>query len=63
MALKINNTFSIGQIVYFVTDSDQLDRLIVYIKVTPNGVLYGISSFEEEIECYEIELSDTKRYG
>lgn len=58
MILKTNISFEIGQQVYVLTDPDQLPRQVVYIKVTPNGVLYGISSLGEEFECYEIELTE-----
>lgn len=62
MPLKINNKYNIGQTVYIITDPDQLERIIVGIKITPLGQIYLLGTLEGELEVYEIEISETKRY-
>lgn len=61
MAMKINNEFSIGQKVYLVADAEQLERMVVYIVVTPIGLLYGVSVNGDTDDYYSLELSDTKQ--
>jgi len=62
MPLKINNKYNIGQTVYICTDPEQLERLIIGIKITPLGHIYILGTLDGEIEVFEIEISETKRY-
>jgi len=58
--VNIKNKYNVGDIVYLVSDSEQRKCQIVRIIVTPLGIMYEISSDFDVVECYEIELSETK---
>lgn len=59
--LRINNKFNLGDMVYILSDADQNEYQIIYILVTPIGLIYGVSKGGEVVDCYEIELSATKK--
>jgi hypothetical protein len=61
--MKINNIFSIGQIVYVIYDQEQEERMVVHIKVTSSGILYGVRILDVDdiLDFYDIELSDSKK--
>lgn len=61
MALTIKNKYGIGQMVYLVHDPDQVQRMIIYIQVNPNGLLYALSLNGEESFHFEIEISETPK--
>lgn len=53
--------FVIGQIVYMVTDPEQLPRIVCAIKMLPDGcVKYQLAYDFEKAWCYDFEISDTK---
>lgn len=53
--------FSIGQIIYHVTDEMQEPRLITGIIHRPNNVITYMIGFKDgENECYDVELSNEK---
>lgn len=61
--IKVQNKYSIGQMVYLVSDPDQLERQVIYIVVSSAGLMYGVRvGVEDPLECYDIELSETKNY-
>lgn len=55
--MVINNAFEFGQIVYLTTDPDQRRRVVVELKVSPNGVLYRLSCGTTDSDHYECEIS------
>jgi len=58
--MTINNRFSIGDFVYLKTDTDQLKRIIVGIKITPGSLVYFLEQGLDSSEHYEFELSEEK---
>lgn len=54
--------YHIGEIVYLISDSDQLPRIITGIMFRPHGFCYYISCATEETRHYEIEVSHEKTY-
>lgn len=58
--MKIDTKFNLGQIVYLVTDTEQLKRIVVCIEVMGGGghVLYGLSQGTTYTRHYESEISD-----
>lgn len=61
MALKIDNKFKVGQLVFLIADNDQLERQVIGIVVTPLGLMYVLTcNGEGTTEHYEIEISETK---
>jgi hypothetical protein len=56
--MVIDNKFSIGQIVYLVTDSEQLKRIVSRIIVTPTGLVYELNSGVVQSSHYDFEISD-----
>lgn len=59
--IKFKSKFSIGQKVWLITDPEQLDRMIIAIRVDLNGPQYelGFSDSEPTIHFAE-EISATK---
>jgi hypothetical protein len=62
--MKINNEFSIGDVVYLKTDTDQKPRLVTAIKViSGNVVLYEVTQATYVTGHYDYELSYSKDYS
>ncbi|PPL04936.1 hypothetical protein [Parapedobacter indicus] len=49
--------FDFGDIVYLVTDPDQLKYIVCEIEFKPGSVVYVVSSGKETYTAYEFELS------
>jgi hypothetical protein len=58
--MNITTKYDIGSLVYLVTDSEQLDRMITGIKINPSGLVYTLAEGTNETFHYEIELSDKR---
>jgi hypothetical protein len=56
----IQPKFSIGQLIYVVTDPDQYLRMITGYKIRPYGIKYLVSYIDSESEFFDIELSEDK---
>jgi len=56
--MKIDNKFSLGEIVYLVTDNDQLKRIVTAIIVcNNNALLYELSCGKDASKHYDYEIS------
>lgn len=60
MSMRINNKFSLEDVVYLVTDSEQTPHIITGIIVHPGGLTYMASTGGEVTEHYDFELSYEK---
>lgn len=60
MSIKIQNKFEFGQLVFLVTDSEQEQRMVTGIVVTPNGILYRLACGIDQSDHYECEISESK---
>lgn len=58
--MKVNNKYSFGDIVYLVTDKDQLKRVVTGIILKPDGMMYEVCQAIDTQNHYECELSDTE---
>jgi hypothetical protein len=61
MAMKINNKYHLGQKVFLVTDSDQLERMVTVIGVRPQQLTYTLACGSESTEHFEEEIADERR--
>lgn len=50
--------YNFGDIVYLVTDPDQLKYIVCEIEFRPGSVVYVVSSGKETYTAYEFELTD-----
>lgn len=56
--MLINNRYDLKQIVYLLTDTEQLARIVVGIKVCADGcILYELACGTQETWHYEAEMS------
>lgn len=56
--MVIDNKFEIGQIVYVITDTDQLPRIVTSFEVTPGSILvYRVYCGTVNSSHYDFELS------
>jgi len=58
--MDIKNKYRLTEIVYVMTDHDQLERFVTEIIITINGMMYGIKYIDTVSYHYEFELSNTK---
>lgn len=59
--MVINNKFDIKQIVYLVTDPDQLPRMITSMRILPNDLLvYVLSGEGGDTGAYEFEIQEER---
>lgn len=57
--MQITTKYDIEDIVYLVTDTEQLERQITGISIYPNNlIMYSVVCSVECSEHYEFELSD-----
>lgn len=56
----IDNKFNFGQMVYLVTDTEQLKRIVIGIWVKPNEILYQLQTGTSYSWHYDIEISPEK---
>lgn len=58
MALKVNNQFKHRQLVYLIADSEQIQRMVIYIVLYDEGLIgYGLSANGDVSDHYEFEIS------
>ena len=57
----MSTEYKLGQIVYLLTDEDQLPRMVTGITIRPGGTnIYHLSMSGEETSHYSIEISPDK---
>jgi hypothetical protein len=56
----IKTTYSIGEMVYLITDEQQRQRIIVGINIKPHDHVYALSCGEDESFHYDFEMSKEK---
>jgi len=55
--------FEIGDIVFLITDEDQVKRMVTGIFLTQNEVIYYLSKGTDETKHYGFEMSYHKNYS
>lgn len=58
----VENKYEIGQIVYLVTDPEQVPRMVTQVIVSPTGVFYKLAQGTVDGDYYEIEISAEKTF-
>ena len=61
--MNINTKYKIGEVVYFITDTEENKPYIVTeIRITPNGLNYVISNNGDGFVVYEIEIRNEVQF-
>jgi hypothetical protein len=61
--MNIKTAFDFEEIVYLLTDIEQLPRMVTSFSIFPPGVIvYRLSCGENETSHYEMEISSDKNY-
>lgn len=61
--MNIKTAFDFEDIVYLLTDTEQLPRMVTSFTVLPpNIILYRLSCGETDSTHYKMEISSTKNY-
>lgn len=61
--MVISNKYNLGEVVYLITDDDQLKRVVTYINIRSAGyITYGLSQGTIETSHVETEISKQKQY-
>lgn len=55
--MEINNKFNLGEIVHFITDSEQRDLIVTGILIRGNGITYEVSHNGNGLWVYSYELT------
>lgn len=58
--MVINTKYDIGEKVYLKTDSEQKERVVTQILMTPGTLIYTLSCGTEETTHYDMEISIEK---
>lgn len=62
MEIKINIKFNLEEIVFLITDSEQLPRIVTGIQIYKNGVLYRLANGTNESWHYDYEMGTDKNF-
>lgn len=54
--------FSIGQIVFLITDMDQLDRIVTGYIIRPGQTMFYLTQGTNETVHYEMEIATDKNW-
>lgn len=60
--MKIDNKFNLEEVVFLITDEEQLMRIITGIQVYKNGLLYRLACGTSESWHYEYEIATDKNF-
>lgn len=60
---ETKTNYKLGEIVFLITDSDQVSRMVTGILIRPIGVLYYLTSGTIETLHYEIEIASDKSFN
>jgi hypothetical protein len=58
--MVIDEKFNLGQVVYLKVDPEQRALIVVSISVRPGHLAYVLSSGEDSVVAYDIELTETR---
>lgn len=60
--MEINNKYTIEEVVFLITDTDQSSRIITGIQVSKNNLLYRLALGTTDSWHFEFEISKEKNY-
>ena len=58
--MKIDNKFSLGDIVYLITCKEQHRRIVTSIQINPDGLMYQLSIEQDNSWHYDFEITTYK---
>lgn len=61
--MNIDNKYNIGDVVYLVTDAEQLPRIVTAITLTKYELIYEVYAGTVQSKHYDFELSLEKSYS
>jgi len=59
----LDTKYKIGDIVFLITDTEQLSRIVTGVLIRPAGIIYYLSCGVTETNHYEIEIVYDKNYS
>ena len=60
--MEINNKYKIEDVVFLITDEEQLMRIITGIQICKNGLFYRLACGTSESWHYEYEIATDKNF-
>ena len=61
--MLVENKYNIGDVVFLLTDIDQVKRIITGIIIRPNSILYYVSCGSAETLHYDLEIILERNYA
>lgn len=58
--MLVKNTFRIGQVIYIKTDPEQLPRIVIALRVTPDSIMYEVAYIGQVSLHYDLEINADK---
>jgi hypothetical protein len=58
--MEFKSKYGLGELVYLVTDTEQLERMVTGVKFNLNGLVYTLQCGVNESYHYEAEISKDK---
>lgn len=59
--VRVELEFDIGDIVFLITDIEQLERKVVEITLTPHAPIYLLACGTEQTQHYAIEITSERK--
>ncbi len=60
--MQIKNEFNIGEIVFLITDENQLERIVTGLTIRKNSIIYYLSCGTTETSHYSFEIATNKNF-
>lgn len=60
--MNIDNKFSIGEVVFLITDTEQKMRLVTGIQINKNGLIYRLAEGTNDEWHYDFEIATDKNF-
>lgn len=60
--MEINNKFNIGEIVFLITDENQLQRIVTGFIIRKDSIIYYLSCGSLETSHYYFEIATDKNF-
>lgn len=60
--MQIKNEFNIGEIVFLITDENQLERIVTGLIIRKNSIIYYLSCGTTETSHYSFEIATNKNF-
>lgn len=61
--MLIENTFEIEEVVFLITDTEQVQRLVTGIQISKSGIIYRLAQGTTDSWHYDYEIARNKNYS